>query len=285
MTFCDYQANDRLGHALALGIDIADYYETKRKNLMCSIGDYLDDLVWMYSVLIDSSQSLGGNDLLFLKEEYSKYAHRLFRSNDIPQFDDYFKFYFLKGDCPNVYLEYKSEMTYQDVCQQFSYKINWTNHWHESSFMNEKARNLFFLYSFSNDFRKQYEQPLGIVVSSSFISCLEKVQQIIREKVLRMRVYIESNPSSNKKISYVDKYIKLPSLNLNRYHLEKGDTFPMVNIPISINTDDSSIFQTNLTNEYSMVAAALFREGYKKESVYEYIEGLAIASNVHSFIK
>lgn len=285
LTFCDYRANDRLGHALALGINVTDYYDIKRNKIMSSIGDFLDDLVWMYSLLIEHDPIKYENYLLFLKQEYSKYAHILFDQSEIPAFDDYFDFYFLKGDCPDIYLNYQEYMTYQEVCQRYAHKLNFSNIWHKSAFMNKRARNLFIKYSFSEPFREKYDQSLGIVVKESFIKCLEIVQNIIRKKVLRMRIFVESNPTSNKKISYIDQYIKLPSLNLNRHHLQSIDDNLKINIPISINTDDSSIFQTNLTNEYSFVAAALIREGYDEESVYDYIEDLAIASNSHSFIK
>lgn len=286
LTFCDYRANDRLGHALALGIDVTDYYEKKRKKIMCSIGDYLDDLVWMYAVLVEDNPKVKGNQLLFLKKEYDRYAHLLFKQNENVSFDDYLAFYFLRGDCPDVHhIIYIKQMTYQTACKDFSYKLNYTNRWHESSFMNETARILYSTYSSLKDFREAFNQPIGLIASPAFVNCLEKVQLLIRKKILKMRVFVESNPSSNKKISYVDQYIKLPSLNLNRQHLERDGDDRLTDIPISINTDDSSIFQTNLTNEYSLVAAALIREGYSDEAVYQYIEGLAIASNVHSFIK
>jgi len=285
LTFCDYRSNDRLGHALALGINVADYYETKRKKVMCSIGDYLDDLVWMYSVLIEDNQYKEDSNLLFLKKEYTKYNHLLFDQSNLVSFADYFNFYFLRGDCPDAHIEYNEQMSYKKVCRQFEYKLNYKNQWHESAFMNDKARNLFLNYSFSEAFRNKFDQSIGMVVTPVFIHCLENVQQIIKRKVLKMRVFIESNPTSNKKISYVDQYIKLPSLNLNRKHIEDNNETRVFNLPISINTDDSSIFQTNLVNEYSLIASALIREGYNEESVYDYIESLAVASNIHSFVK
>lgn len=192
LNFLDYRSNDRLGHALALGIEPYEYYGKKRSNILCSIGEYLDDLVWMYSVLVESNQDA----------------------------------------------------------------------------------------SFDEVYRNHAEKVLHIEVSELYIQCVARVQRLLQEKVLQMNIFIEAKPSSNKKISHVQKYSDLPALNISSPVFDKMNG---LEIPMSINTDDSSIFLTNLVNEYSMLAA-LIREGYSKSNVYSYIERLAIASNVHSFI-
>jgi adenosine deaminase len=96
-----------------------------------------------------------------------------------------------------------------------------------------------------------------------------------------MHVYVEANPSSNLKISYVNKYCDLPFLQISQYPPK---------ISVSLNTDDSSLFQTSLVNEYAMVAAALFRESengqieMSEEEIYDYIEELVKNSNYHNFV-
>ena len=141
---------------------------------------------------------------------------------------------------------------------------------------------LYLRFTFDEEFNKSLNTIFNTNITDIYIKCVTRAQEILKQKILKMGIFIEANPTSNKKISYIDHYIKLPALKLNKYGL--SDEVNQINLPISINTDDSSIFQTNLTNEYSMIAAALMREGYSKQSVYRYLEELAIASNVHSFI-
>lgn len=287
LNFLDYRSNDRLGHALALGIEPYDYYRKKRSNILCSIGEYLDDLVWMYSVLVESNQDASLK--LFLRDEFEKYKLELFESimplKEIPNFDVYLSAYHLRGDCPELHLELTNqkskELNYEFLCQKYTYKLNFHSNRHKAAFLNASARVLYLRYSLDDGYRNQAERTFHIEVSELYVQCVARVQRLLQEKVLQMNIFIEANPSSNKKISYVQKYSELPALNIS------GPIFGKMNnleIPMSINTDDSSIFLTNLVNEYSMLAASLIREGYSESDVYSYIEKLAIASNVHSFI-
>lgn len=43
---------DRLGHALALGIDVEEWYKSKNNYILLPQQDYLDNLVWIYNRLI-----------------------------------------------------------------------------------------------------------------------------------------------------------------------------------------------------------------------------------------
>ncbi|WP_314062503.1 hypothetical protein [uncultured Vagococcus sp.] len=286
LTFLDYRANDRLGHALALGSHVENYYHTKRQNIFCSIGDYLDDLVWMYSILVESDQS--NALLLFLRDEFEANKLELFNpimpQNEIPDFETYLHAYFLRGDSPELHYELmdQSAESYEGFCQRYTYRLNSRFINHRRAFLDKGARDLFLRYSFDKDYRENAERPFHTETSERFICCVKRVQRLLQEKILRMTVYIEANPSSNKKISYVQKYSELPAMNLSGPLFGEKDS---LELPISINTDDSTIFSTNLVNEYSMLAASLIREGYQPDDVYHYIEKLAIASNIHSFVQ
>lgn len=286
LSFLDYRQNDRIGHALALGINIEDYFHTKRNNIFCSLGDYLDDIVWLYSTLVDSTEN--SSLLFFLKDEYEKYKWDFFEKflpyNEIPNFEDYLSSYYLRGDCPDTHLELskKFELSYEAICSRYPYQINSKFKHHKSAFMNQTARQLFLRYSFDGNYREYAERPFHVEISENYVRCLKKAQRLLQQKVLDVGVFIEANPSSNKKISYVQKYSEISALNISGSVFGNPDS---LELPISINTDDSTIFLTNLVNEYSVIAASLLREGYSDKDVYQFIEKLAIASNVHSFVQ
>lgn len=288
LNFCAYRENDRLGHALALGIGVQDYYQAKRNKVMCSLGDYIDDIIWLYSIFSFSEEGEDKQYLPYLRNEFDKYRHLLFgatfKENNFPTFEDYYDSYFLRGDCPETHrlIAELSDCSYKELSKSYYYQLNSHHHSHEHAFLNKKARMLYLRFTFDEEFNKSLNTIFNTNITDIYIKCVTRAQEILKQKILKMGVFIEANPTSNKKISYIDHYIKLPALKLNKYGL--SDEVNQINLPISINTDDSSIFQTNLTNEYSMIAAALMREGYSKQSVYRYLEELAIASNVHSFI-
>lgn len=283
LTFLDYRANDRLGHALALGIDVDHYFKVKRSNVLCSLGDYLDDIVWLYTII--SEGSCDPSLLLYLRSEFDRYKFHLFEGTiapkNTPSFEDYTDAYYLRGDCPDTLFELKN-LSYEHLIYH-DYKFNLSHKRHKQSFLNEKARQLFLRYSFDSNYRERAESSFQVKINDKYIECVKVAQRMLKLKILDLNVFIEANPTSNKKISIMTRYSQIPALTISGPSLLGQED--SIKLPVSINTDDSSIFQTNLVNEYSLVAASLLKEGYAEEDVYAYIEELAIASNIHSFIE
>ena len=52
VNFLNMECGDRLGHALALGIDVEEWYRKKNDMILISQQDYLDTLIWIYHRLI-----------------------------------------------------------------------------------------------------------------------------------------------------------------------------------------------------------------------------------------
>lgn len=46
------ECGDRLGHAIALGIDVEEWYRNKEYRILIPKQDYLDNLVWMYHCIM-----------------------------------------------------------------------------------------------------------------------------------------------------------------------------------------------------------------------------------------
>lgn len=49
MCFLNMRCGDRLGHALALGVDPQEWYDSKSGYILIPQMDYLDNLVWLYA--------------------------------------------------------------------------------------------------------------------------------------------------------------------------------------------------------------------------------------------
>lgn len=50
--FLNLESGDRLGHALALGIDVKEWYQIKRYRIALPAQDYLDNLVWVFHKIV-----------------------------------------------------------------------------------------------------------------------------------------------------------------------------------------------------------------------------------------
>ena len=76
--FLGLKCGARIGHALALGIDIEEYYQIKKNRILINQQDYLDNLVWLYYKV--KRFGLKGYDdvLLFIEQEYSKYFRSIY---------------------------------------------------------------------------------------------------------------------------------------------------------------------------------------------------------------
>ena len=70
---------------------------------------------------------------------------------------------------------------------------------------------------------------------------------------------------------------------MNGHRLYSLENRPDCDIPVSINTDDSAVFQTNLSMEYAIVAKALNESGVRLEEIYDYIEYLGKNSAEQNF--
>jgi len=87
-------------------------------------------------------------------------------------------------------------------------------------------------------------------------------------KIYEFEISIESNPTSNRKIFYINKYTNLQILNANKYILEQDDE--QVFLLTFINIDDSAIFQISLSRVYAYIASALMKENYPREYIFLY---------------
>ena len=108
-----------------------------------------------------------------------------------------------------------------------------------------------------------------------FIETVAELRMI--RKISEKGIAIETNPSSNICIGSFEKYEDLPLFNFSP--MEQDVHTSVVNV--SVNTDDRGVFATSLYHEFSLIAAALFKQKDKdgnrlwsNEAIYDYIERL-----------
>lgn len=263
--FLDFKRGDRLGHAIALGVKVDDYFKIKRKKIHTTLEDYIDDLVWMHNLFV-SNGSTDYDLIKFLEYEFEHYKMKLsFSLKDQPiyQYYDLYrlkKYHYLLFNDINGFHSFNYRAEYKKL-SEFHKEIN----------------------NFYMDLKKMSRglENLLIDADERYIDCVKNAQNMVWKKVIRKDLSIETNPSSNFKISHIRRMIDLPLFSFNKYKLEINERG---NIPVSINTDDSSIFQTNLSMEYAIVACALYKDGYAMENIFDYIDFIRDSSIKQSFI-
>ncbi|WP_304425681.1 hypothetical protein [uncultured Adlercreutzia sp.] len=287
IVFLGLSGGDRLGHATALGLDVEDYFSCKRGYITSTLQDYVDDIAWLWGILVDR-MTASSDILAFLEREFNEYASLLFSKAGVlrgfsengiahgavtvPNISEYLLSYELRGNDPYLYL---------DPCSSGSDRTAFRKRMDSERARRAEeslpARELYARYHFDGAFKKAGLENLVVPVREEYVSAVKMAQKGLCEKIHEREISIETNPTSNRKISSVRHYIDLPLIRLNRHGLSDVAGVPEKigpDIPLTVNSDDSGVFQTDLAMEYALLVEALKRAGFAHEEIYDYIDYL-----------
>lgn len=287
ISFLELRKNDRLGHAIALGILPEDYYRKKRMVIYQTRQDYLDDLVWLlyrsleWNVIIEADH----------REEMRRKARGLFeeiykdklteiaglRCGDI--LDTYYDSWKLRGDHPQLYAtgEYREIQRFrQDPYERFMARGKAQG---GLQYLRKDKLTvlLCYWYHYDEGVKTRALEPEKFVVPRWYLGLVEEMQKALRKRIAEKGIGIECNPTSNVLISNFMYYSKHPVLVFNHYRLDHKTNEP--NLWVSINTDDIGVFDTSLSYEYALVFTAIARQRHEEgdwndEVIYEYLDAL-----------
>lgn len=312
--FLQLDCGSRLGHALALGTDVEEYYQVKKNRILISQQDYLDNIVWMYyrvkKFRLDGYEPL----LLHLEQEYEKYfriiygnfvcddyfkemihdAREYFRETDYGIVKGYCNSHFnfrmatyysawkLRGDNPQYYENgyFKNLHTYSEWDR---YAVNRTYPSDYKIRYNPECAYLYYLYHYCGKAKKEGQKVIEVKVGFQFVQCVKEIQNEMKKWIAKCGIGIETNPSSNYLIGTFRRYDRHPIFDFYNLGLtskvEKIEDCPQ--IPVCINTDDQGIFSTYLENEYGLLVLALEkrlddsgRKKYKRAQIYQWVDNV-----------
>lgn len=280
--FINMRRGDRLGHAMALGIDVKQYRKCKRNLCIITLQNLVDNLAWMYYMLGGHKDKNIATLLYFLKDRFDYYCKRLYDRTDLFfSILDYIDSWLLRGDIPEYYI-------FNDILRNEPWVLNQNKESFNSARNNAIAIKIHLKYLQDKQIFKNGEEIIHLEPQDEYWQALELAQTTLKRQVYEKEIAIETNPSSNHKISHISKLIDLPFLSFNKYGLlHNRDQMTVSNendLLISINTDDCAIFQSDIANEYALIVAALQKEEYQNQSIYKYIDYLREMSLYQTFI-
>ena len=279
---------DRLGHAIASGIEPLDYSRTKRRNIYLPKQDYLDNLIWMLYRSLELNIEIDSNYRAKMQEEARRVLTEVYysgKSNDAKEMmnrqpmemlDMYYDSWKLRGDHPDLYKSggYIRENIFStnpyNCCKESGdFSLNYRN--------NETIAHLYYLYHFDHEVKKRSMRVASFGVKDWYVDLVREFQKALRKEVAKRGIAIECNPTSNILIGTFQDYDKHPILAFNNYLLE--DDIENAHIQVSVNTDDIGVFDTSLEHEYALLLCAICRarhkEGnYNDDAVYGYLDYL-----------
>lgn len=298
--FLRLDCGDRLGHAIALGINAKEWYQFKGYYITLPLHDYLDNIVWLHHAL--TKYRIAGMDILraWLEEEFSHYFSYIYQirisnmetGNTFMERQEWGKFdinvyylsWLLRGDHPAMY----SSGRYVEPKEK-------ADPWERYSANEDKMRNddirkipevafLYYMYHYDKQVRLRGNEIETKSIPNVYIEGVNQVQRAMRERITKKGIAIETNPSSNFYISTFREYREHPIKTFYNLGLTKNEQelmeCPQMNV--SINTDDNGVFSTRLEIEYALLARAmegensdnLGRGGYKREFVYQWLDNI-----------
>lgn len=271
--FLNLSQGDRIGHALALGIDVREYYEFKKYKLMLPKQTVLDNTVWLLAKIRKYGISICRNEVNRLERLYEILFYELYQQN----FDDesdfkkkyfhqtvYFDSWKLRGDDPYLYFDNledevysKVNLTYWERC-----RINDTPIIVKNVRNNIDVKFLYQQYHFNPKIKEQGKMIKQLEISHDYILLVEEVQKKMMHAIASLNIGIECNPTSNYLIGTFKRYAKHPITKFFNLGLEVDHDIikDCPQLSVSINTDDQGIFSTSLENEYALMAIALEKE-------------------------
>lgn len=321
INFLNMESGDRMGHALALGLDVEEWYCSKNNKILIPQQDYLDTLVWMYHALIrfdiPGMSTLSG----YIEEEYDYYFYEIYR-----KYIDFREIKEILKDAINEYKHLGVAFTFQEE----GYAFNLSEYYQawklrgddpclyengyfkpipngvniEQSYINQKFPERFnirympqvfllnYLYHFNSDIKKAGRKRIEINIMPYYIQGVKLIQKELQKRISEIGIAIETNPSSNYLIGTFKDYAKHPIFNFYNKELTL-DTQILSECPqisVSVNTDDMGVFSTSLENEYGLLANALEnlkddhgKPLYNQSMIYEWINRVRKFGNQQSF--
>lgn len=289
--FLNLSQGDRIGHALALGIEVPEYYNLKQNKLMLPKQVVLDNIVWLLAKIRKFGINIYPGEIANLEKLYYVLFHEIYLENFendtfLKNFSfnhtTYFDAWKLRGDDPYLYLNRD-----QDVYKQINFtywercRINEQYPRNKNIRQNQQVKFLYQQYHFNPKIKEAGKKNKQFNITYAYMKLVEAVQQKMQHEIKNLNISIETNPTSNFLIGTFKRYAKHPIVNFYNLGLEVNNN-TINNCPqisVSINTDDQGIFSTSLENEYALMAIALEKEidldgkpKYNPSMIYEWLE-------------
>ena len=224
ITQLEMRSGDRLGHALALGVDVGWFNDRYGASTMMPAGLALDVLAWLRMKSVEFPGSTG------------RLIHKLDQDLQIWSHE-------LHGE--PVGLELLSQVLlrrYRPIPADFR---------RSQSQLNRKADLLYRRELMDPELRRKRRKliatPRSIMEAQDLLT---DIQAQLVEEVVERDLVIEINPSSNLAIGDMDDLRKHPALRLIQQQAD---------IRMAINCDDPGTFHTRIENEFAAMADALGR--------------------------
>lgn len=271
----NFKSGDRVGHAIALGIDIKEW---ARKSSIVAIPrmEHLENLLWIWSILTKNKTDYNG-DINYIERKIMNIASEIYGNISGINIYTLYESYIKRFDSTNIEKIYSEN----EMCSGSDNRIQAifcknVDNIHRSSWDSKKIYHSTHCF----EYIEKMNEPIEVIIENSDVELLIFIQNEVKSLIGRKGIIVETNPTSNRSIGEIDNIFEHYITSLNNVDNMKED-----NIMVSINTDDPCVFNTNINNEYAYIFYSLLKKGYDRNTCLEWIDKVRKISIEQSFIK
>jgi hypothetical protein len=268
-TVLDYmplRSGDRLGHAMALGLDVSRW--SRRHGTVAMFAeDRLFDLVWEWDCYSRGVSCHSNSRIMFLEKEIGRLSRNIFddefclakKSGPIGQF----------VTVPNAGSLSELVQTLHDPDSLRAY-----------GFPDSQSRinDLVSVFLTSKSVFLRGRDVIEVDTSNDIEPC-EGIQLWLRKRVAEKGLAVEINPSSNLMIGQLGDLLNHPMWRIKNPASIKAEP----TIPIIIGSDDPVTFSTRLPDEYAMLFDAMVDAGLSSDDAFAWLDTARQYGNDYRF--
>lgn len=283
--FLNLHRGDRLGHAVALGVSAPDYYNVRHNTIILPKQVLLDNTIWLLKKMGKYALPDRGEVKDHLKTTWQRLFFDLYCDKDQllihSNYRNYYNSWLLRGDAPTLS---EDVLKSKEARWPRTYEFNEFNEEIKHAHNDSLARSIFQKYHYDLDVKIKGEGVEQYIISNSEIDIIGEIQDAMMTEIQNMGISIETPPTSNLRITDVERYSQHPLVRFNSYGLisdQKGKH----QLQTAICTDDQGVFSTSLSKEYTLMALALEKQGcYTQEEIYSWLNHVREMASVCSFL-
>lgn len=275
--FLELSQGDRIGHGVALGIDVDKWY-IRHPKISLPLQNKLDNIAWMMFMVRHWGIEISAAYQQELATNFDRLYLKLYEETP-PGLDAYIEAWRMRGDDPECYSANVPDKNYLfDTSKWGRHRLLDEKLFENHARPGDKVYAIYHRYHFDTALKKRALQSVTQEFKPEFkqeyVSIVKHLQIKMRSYITQKGIAVESCPSSNFLISNLDEFKEIPTFRLFPVTESQNNFFRM---NVCINTDDQGVFYTSLVKEYTMLAATMRGEmtnGIRKYSDDTILSGI-----------
>lgn len=271
--YLKFHAGDRIGHGIALGMEPRKW---KNQNPVIIIPriEALENYLWAYDMLSGNYGHFQATILAYIEKRICGLAGRIYGGTGDEEEQEGIGIETLLAGYHRLFTDYKGRLKDEVYTRKVKEGLC------DKLFRGEKIlwdARLLTAARHCKRFVKEMEQPIHYEVTEQDVLIVEEVQKMLKEKLGRMGIVIEVNPSSNMAIADLDRMEENQLYQLDRINDRQ-------NLIVCINSDDPAVFNTNVSNELAYIYYGMLEQKISREAALIWIDRIRKNGMNSSFI-